>query len=92
MSEDRIYPKSECRAIVEQLSEYLDGELKQELCSEFEGHVGNCKPCQSFLDTLRNTVQLTATAPSPTMSDEIRRDIKRAYERLKRERAGGQGK
>ena len=86
MSDERTYKKSECEAIVERLSEYLDGEMKQELCEEFEGHVGSCRPCERFLESLRNTVKLTASATSPTMSEEVRRDVKRAYENLKRER------
>jgi anti-sigma factor RsiW len=86
MSKHEVYPKSECRAIVERLSDYIDGELKQELCAEFEGHVGHCVPCQRFLESLRNTVALTASAPSPKMSDDIRREVKEAYEKLQQER------
>ncbi len=86
MSHDHKHGSGDCRAMFERLSEYLDGELPPDLCMEFEGHLGDCDPCEKFLESLRRTVKLTALAPSPTLSDEVRRDVQAAYRKLRRER------
>lgn len=52
-----------CKQIFRNLSEYLDGALDETLCSELERHMSGCKPCQSFLDSLRNSVEHTHSIP-----------------------------
>ena len=40
------------------LSEYVDGELSQELCAEIERHMAECGNCRVMVDTLRKTIIL----------------------------------
>jgi len=40
------------------LSDYLDGELDEQLCAEIERHMAECGNCQMMVDTLRKTVML----------------------------------
>lgn len=49
---------SECKALVGFLSDYLDGELSEELCREIEAHTAGCEDCRIVVDTLRKTISL----------------------------------
>jgi anti-sigma factor RsiW len=43
---------------LEQLSEFVDGELAPELCAELEQHIAQCENCRIVVDTLRQTITL----------------------------------
>lgn len=88
MSHDHPIGAAECREIFARLSEYLDGELDPEICSHLEGHLGDCPPCQVFLESLRRTVGLVGGIPAPKLPDEMRRNVLEAWERLCREGRG----
>ena len=48
----------ECQALLEQLSDYIDGELEESLCAELEEHLAGCHDCRVLVDTTRKTVVL----------------------------------
>ncbi|MFB3812840.1 MAG: sigma-70 family RNA polymerase sigma factor [Terriglobales bacterium] len=68
-----------CKQMFAQLSDYLDGALDDSMCEELERHMDDCKPCQAFLATLKNTVEQTrkleTVRPDPRTASEIRRRI-----------------
>lgn len=47
-----------CKDMLGNLSDYVGGELPQELCAEIERHVAECGNCRIVVDTLRRTVTL----------------------------------
>ncbi len=47
-----------CRNIFSSLSKYIDKELDDSLREQIDRHIGNCKPCKAFLNTLRKTIRL----------------------------------
>lgn len=47
-----------CHNLFETLSEYVDGDLNDELCIEIENHLGECNNCRIVVDTLRKTIYL----------------------------------
>jgi anti-sigma factor RsiW len=73
----------ECRELFARLSEYLDGELTEATCAGVEAHLGDCPPCQAFLESLRRTVRLVESADPVTMPDEIRRSVRAALKDLR---------
>lgn len=69
-----------CRELLESLSEYVDGELGSEVCSEIERHLQGCENCRIVVDSLRKTVYLYhVTAETPSIPEEVRQ---RLYKRL----------
>jgi len=70
-----------CHYLLESLSDFVDGELRQELCTEIERHLANCDNCRIVVDTLRKTVSLyhTASAELTPVPDDVR---ERLYKRL----------
>ncbi len=60
--------RRDCLEIVEQLSEYLDGELNADARTALEAHLRYCPECQTFLASLRQTMHLLhqlGEEPSP---------------------------
>ena len=54
-----------CHEFVEFVMEYLDGNLREEEQRVFEGHIGACGPCLTYLDTYRETVRLGRSVCGP---------------------------
>lgn len=57
MSEQE-HEHTHCQDLLSSLSEYVDGELDPQLCTELERHMLNCQRCRVVVDTLRKTVEL----------------------------------
>ena len=66
----------DCRKLLGSLSEYVDGELSEELCSVLEHHMEDCEDCRIVVDTLRKTVNIYhMTAEAETMPSDIRQRL-----------------
>ena len=53
-----------CRHLLDSLSEYIDGQLREEICQELEKHLAECDNCQIVVDSLRRTISLYHTVSS----------------------------
>lgn len=60
-----------CRELFERLSEYVDGELPEELCSHIRQHLEGCDPCVAFAATLRKTAELCRRLPAQPLPPEV---------------------
>lgn len=47
-----------CKDLLRMLNDYVDGELDESLCLEFEDYLEGCNPCRVVVDTMRKTIQL----------------------------------
>ncbi len=47
-----------CKEILGNLSDYVDGSLEENLCQEIEEHLASCPNCRVVVDTLRKTIYL----------------------------------
>jgi anti-sigma factor RsiW len=47
-----------CHDFINDLNDYIDGEIEPGLCEELERHIGQCDKCRIMVDTLRQTVKL----------------------------------
>jgi predicted anti-sigma-YlaC factor YlaD len=62
-----------CNQILGSLSDFIDGELRSELCAEIEEHIKDCDNCRIVVNTLRKTVELYEQAqPSSDLPTPIR--------------------
>ncbi len=68
-----------CEEIFARLSEYLDGELDVTICTQLEGHMDDCEPCQRFLASLKSTVDLLHAEPARKMPEGLREQVCQAY-------------
>ena len=68
-------PPVNCRELFERLSEFVDGELSQEICEEIRKHMEGCDPCVNFARTLKTTADLCRRMPSQPMPPEIAKEL-----------------
>jgi anti-sigma factor RsiW len=50
----------DCEHVILQISNYIEGEISQELRARMEAHIRGCKHCAAILDGTSNTLQLLA--------------------------------
>ena len=65
-----MHRHEECRQLLDSLSDYIDGDLQQELCDEIELHMKDCDNCRIVVDTLNKTVSLYQSSSEPTIVPE----------------------
>jgi predicted anti-sigma-YlaC factor YlaD len=60
-----------CREMAEHLSDYLDGELDENLRRVIEEHRGDCPPCEAFVRTLARTVEAIRAHPRDPLPPDL---------------------
>ena len=75
-----VEDEHECRYMLGDLSDYLDGEAPDELCAEIEQHMANCEDCRVVVDTLGKTVLLYRDLPKPTLPAGARERLYRSLD------------
>ncbi len=74
-----------CKDLLDQLSDYIDGELEETLCAEIQQHMADCLDCRAVVNTLEKTIELYRTAGRV----EVPLDVQsRLYKVLKLEQIG----
>jgi len=48
----------DCNEVLEQLSDYLDEDAREELCRAIESHLTQCHDCQIYVDSVKKTIVL----------------------------------
>ena len=76
------HDRLECRALFEKLSEYMDGELRESVCSRFEEHFRDCPRCVEFVEQMRRAVRLVEHLPCPKLPEDLRRSLIAAAESM----------
>ena len=80
-----------CQALVELVTEYLEGALATEERLAFERHVAICPPCRGYFSQLRRTIELGGAIPVEELSPELQGRLIDAFRDWNRER-GAAGK
>ncbi len=76
-------PKSdECRALLQQIAAYLDGELEATECRRIEAHCQQCPDCAAVVGGLRETVGLCREAGSVPLPSPVREKALQSVRRL----------
>ncbi len=65
-----------CRELFERLSEFVDGELSQEIYEEILRHMDGCEPCVAFAKTLKKTAEMCRRLPSKPIPPEVAADLR----------------
>lgn len=59
-----------CQALVEIVTEYLDGGLSGSERERFEDHVAACSGCAGYLDQIRTTIAIAGRITADDLDDE----------------------
>ena len=69
-----------CRELLEQLSDYVGGELEATLCAELEAHLAECPDCRVMVDTIRKTITLYHAQGSAELPPDVQGRLYRVLE------------
>jgi anti-sigma factor RsiW len=80
-------PKAICEEVLTFLWAYLGGELPPEKMAEFDRHLQGCDSCTAYLETYRETIELTQGAfpEGDEQAAEMPEDLVKAVLALRRE-------
>jgi hypothetical protein len=70
-----------CEEVWREVSNYLEGEISEEMRSRMEQHFKGCKHCTAVMDGTRNVVQLVGDARTFELPSSI---SDRLYQKLNR--------
>lgn len=85
---DSHQPHSNCLALFEKLSEYIDRELDAPTCKDIEAHIQDCKPCQVCMGTLKQTIELCKHLKHRSVPETFHRKLKDAISDLAEKHPG----
>jgi RNA polymerase sigma-70 factor (ECF subfamily) len=60
------------------LSRKLEDEISPEVCAEMEQHVAGCPHCASLCDSLRRTLAVCKTLPTPEVPTDVQASLRQA--------------
>ena len=63
-------PDRDCRTLLSQLSDYIDGDLDPARGREIEQHVDGCSNCRAVVETLKETVAIYHVLPRSELSPD----------------------
>jgi len=70
---EHLHSKKSCQQMLQELNEYIDGDLSDELCSELETHLQECQDCTVMINTIKKTIELYRLEPAePAMPEAVR--------------------
>lgn len=79
-----------CRAMLQHVAAYLDGELAATECRRIEAHCEQCPDCRALVDGLRDAVGLCREAGSVPLPESVRARALAGVRRLLAD-SGGSG-
>ena len=54
----------DCNSVLEQLSDFIDSEAREELCKEIAAHMSRCHGCRIMVDSVKKTIVLYQSGSS----------------------------
>jgi len=67
-----------CPDVLTMLSRKLEDEISPEVCAEMEEHVAGCPHCSGVCDSLKRTLALCKSLPTPTVPAHVQESLRKA--------------
>ena len=77
MSTESSRPPFNCSHLKDVLPDYLDRNLRDEICREIRSHMEDCEDCRIYVETIETTLVLYKHSPQNDVPDEVRIDLRR---------------
>ena len=73
-----------CKSVIHEISNYIDGDLDAAMKGEIESHLGGCEECQVIVDQTKLTVDIFCDSEMVELPEDVR---ERLHEALRRRMA-----
>ncbi|MFH2037589.1 MAG: zf-HC2 domain-containing protein [Candidatus Zixiibacteriota bacterium] len=60
-----------CSKYIQNIADYIDGEIDESLCADIEKHLKECHNCRLMVDTLKQTVVLCRDGKKEKLPPEL---------------------
>ena len=67
-----------CPDVLTMLSRKLEDEISPDVCAEMEEHVAGCPHCSGVCDSLKRTLALCKSLPTPTVPEHVQKSLRQA--------------
>jgi len=71
----------DCRKLLAQMSDYIDGELPPEICSTLEKHLSGCPNCKIMFDSLTKTIRVFKEGAEEPLPESLKASLRSALSR-----------
>jgi anti-sigma factor RsiW len=61
-----------CKGLIVELTEYLDGDLSADVRVELELHLSGCENCRIIVNTTRKTIEIYCNAEPAPLPEDVR--------------------
>lgn len=78
----------DCSKLLEELSDYLDREAREDLCRAIEEHLKSCRDCRIVVDKTRKTILLYQSDQAQPVPAAVNARLQEALSQEYRARAG----
>ena len=67
-----------CKGVIREISDYIDGELDLTLRQELERHLEHCEDCTLILDQTRKSIEILCDSEPIPLSPEVQSRLRAA--------------
>jgi RNA polymerase sigma-70 factor (ECF subfamily) len=78
----------DCKKLLGEMSEYVDGELSSDLCRELEAHLHDCPNCRVMLDSLTKTIRVFREENEEPLPEALKESLRTALARRNMKKDG----
>ena len=64
-----------CSDFLNEISNYLDGEIADDVRAQIQAHLSHCRTCSVLIDSTRKTIHIVADAQSFDLPDNVLKPI-----------------
>ncbi len=64
-----------CKGVIRELSNYIDGDLEPSVKQELERHLEHCEDCTMVVDQTKKTIELFCGSEPVALPDELREKL-----------------
>lgn len=70
-----------CSKYIQEIADYIDGEIDAALCAQLEEHLKTCNNCRIMVDTLKQAVVLCREGKKEKLPPEIESKLNNALKK-----------
>jgi len=71
----------DCRKLLGEMSDYVDGALPADLCRRLEQHLKDCPNCRVMLDSLTKTIRVFREGSEEPVPEDLKASLRQALDR-----------
>jgi len=72
-----------CKGVIREISNYIDGDLDPAVTRELERHLDHCEDCRMVIDQTRKTIEIFCGAEPVPLAEDVRARLHAAFREKK---------